>query len=157
MAQSCHILGKIGLKLPYLDSSSSMLFEFSKATKEFLLSSLTYSQIWLSPLVGLYPLHLPHKIGGEKKTIVPLILNPFIFHFHFFLVIVVFSSDKVWVAYVMMGKATMSPMIKKDFGISWGLSFFPPFFFPLFFQLPEYSFSWTQKEKGKNWIFFNLV
>jgi hypothetical protein len=32
---------------------------------------------------------------GEKKTLVPLIVNPFIFHFHFFLVIVVFSSNKV--------------------------------------------------------------
>jgi hypothetical protein len=49
----------------------------------------------------------------------------------------------------MMGKATMSPMDKKKtLGfLDVFLSF--PFFFPFFFQLPEYSFFGTQKEKEK--------
>jgi hypothetical protein len=44
-----------------------------------------------------------------------------------------------------MGKATMSPMIIKK-----TLGFLEVFLsFPFFFQLPEYSFFGTQKEKEK--------
>ncbi len=69
-----------------------------------------------------------------------------------FLVIVVFSSNKVLVAYVMMGKATMSQMIKKYFGISWGLSFFlsfPFIFFSFFFNCLNTLFFGPKKIKEK--------
>jgi len=49
-----------------------------------------------------------------------------------FLVMVVFSGNKVWVAYVMMGKATMSQMIKNTLGILEVFLSFPFIFFPFF-------------------------
>jgi hypothetical protein len=52
MGPSRHIMRNFFLKLPYLDIKFQLVARIQEESYFFLFSSLTCSQIWVSPLVG---------------------------------------------------------------------------------------------------------
>jgi len=68
MTQSCHILGKIGLKSPYLDQSSSMLLKFGKVPNFINFPLQPIAKFGLSPLVDYsHPTYLT-KLKNKNKN-----------------------------------------------------------------------------------------